>query len=319
MSHEGMGPVKELRRLSVTVVTDNYCGALMPDTKVTRRFRTAPGASVYAEHGLSYVVETLTETGEAGRLMFDFGMKAGGVANNLRLLDYGLASIDAFGLSHGHFDHWGGLVGILSDNRDRLGKERPIYVGRDAFAHRFARRVGSDCLSDLGMLDRAGLSELKILRIVEVDEPTEVIPGGYMTGFIDQVTGYEAVLPVFFLEREGSLEQDLFEGEQAMAFVVQGKGLVVLSGCAHRGIVNTVRCAQKISGVDRVHAVIGGFHLINAKPETIEATVTEIMDINPEYIAPAHCTGFEATNRFREAMPEQFILNTAGTTYTFAA
>jgi 7,8-dihydropterin-6-yl-methyl-4-(beta-D-ribofuranosyl)aminobenzene 5'-phosphate synthase len=93
--------------------------------------------------------------------------------------------------------------------------------------------------------------------------------------------------------------------------------LVVLSGCAHAGIVNTVRHAQKITGVSRLHALLGGFHLINAPSETVEATVADIKAMAPDFVVPTHCTGFEAIIRFREEMAERFILNTAGTRYVF--
>ena len=102
-----------------------------------------------------------------------------------------------------------------------------------------------------------------------------------------------------------------------MAFNVKGKGLVVLSGCAHTGIINTVKHVQKMTGVDKVHAVVGGFHLVNAKPEIIKSTVADMKSINPDYIVPAHCTGFEATIVFSNEMPGRFVLNTAGTKYTF--
>jgi 7,8-dihydropterin-6-yl-methyl-4-(beta-D-ribofuranosyl)aminobenzene 5'-phosphate synthase len=100
---------------------------------------------------------------------------------------------------------------------------------------------------------------------------------------------------------------------------VKGKGLVVISGCAHAGIVNTVRHALKITGTDRVHAIMGGFHLANAKPEIIRNTVGDIKAMKPDYIIPTHCTGFDAKVAFSQEMPDQFIHNTAGTLYAFAA
>jgi 7,8-dihydropterin-6-yl-methyl-4-(beta-D-ribofuranosyl)aminobenzene 5'-phosphate synthase len=109
--------------------------------------------------------------------------------------------------------------------------------------------------------------------------------------------------------------QDDFIGEQAIVLNAKGKGLVVLSGCAHRGIVNTVRQAQKMTGIEQIHAVIGGFHLTGAKAESIQRTIVDIKAIHPDYIVPTHCTGFEAITAFAREMPDQFILNTSGTQY----
>jgi 7,8-dihydropterin-6-yl-methyl-4-(beta-D-ribofuranosyl)aminobenzene 5'-phosphate synthase len=99
----------------------------------------------------------------------------------------------------------------------------------------------------------------------------------------------------------------------------KGKGLVVLSACAHRGIVNTLKHAQKMTGIEKVHAVIGGFHLTGAKPEIIAKTIADVKVMRPEYIVPTHCSGFETIAAFAREMPDQFILNTAGTRYTFEA
>jgi len=170
---------------------------------------------------------------------------------------------------------------------------------------------------DLGALDRDGLEAAGILRVIEITEPTQVIPGAYATGHIDRVTSYEHVPPAFTIERDGELAQDLFEGEQAIVFAVKGKGLVVLSGCAHVGIVNTALRARELTGIEDIHAIIGGFHLVGADRETIEATIAGIEAMSPDYIAPTHCTGFEAMARFSEVMPDRFLLNTAGTTYRF--
>jgi 7,8-dihydropterin-6-yl-methyl-4-(beta-D-ribofuranosyl)aminobenzene 5'-phosphate synthase len=113
--------------------------------------------------------------------------------------------------------------------------------------------------------------------------------------------------------------QEDFIGEQAMVLNAKGKGLVVLSCCAHRGIVNTVKHAQKMTGIEKVHAVIGGFHLTGAQPELIQKTIADIKAIRPDYIVPTHCTGYEAIGAFAREMPDQFILNTAGTRYIISA
>jgi 7,8-dihydropterin-6-yl-methyl-4-(beta-D-ribofuranosyl)aminobenzene 5'-phosphate synthase len=310
--------IRQLATLTVTVITDNYYDALRPDTALGKRYRSVPGACIHAEHGLSYFVQTTTDRGETGRLLFDFGVSADGVMNNMYLLGIDFDRIGAFGLSHGHFDHWNAFIEMLKRNRTLIPQGTPFYVGRDAFAHRYARRPDGD-VQDLGFLNREEIENLGILEIMEITGPTEVIPGAYLTGRIERATAHEQAPATFLIERKGRQEQDLFEGEQAIAFVVRGKGLVVLSGCAHTGIINTVKRARKMTGVDRIYAIIGGFHLVNAVPEMIEATVADIKAMAPQYVVPMHCTGFEAMTRFRDEMPEQFLLNTVGTTYTFAA
>ncbi len=121
------------------------------------------------------------------------------------------------------------------------------------------------------------------------------------------------------IKRGEKLEQDNFIGEQGLVFNAKGKGLIVLSGCAHAGIVNTVKHAQKMTGIQKVHAVMGGFHLTGAKQEIIQRTIADIKAIGPDYIVPTHCTGYEAITAFQKEMPEQFVLNTSGTRYLFAA
>jgi 7,8-dihydropterin-6-yl-methyl-4-(beta-D-ribofuranosyl)aminobenzene 5'-phosphate synthase len=220
-------------------------------------------------------------------------------------------------LSHGHFDHWTGAIEILKQNMDSKAPGRQIYVGEEAFSHRYSRRMGTDELMDIGQLDRQYVQECGV-RVTEVNTPRQIIPGCYSTGKIERVTEYERVPPGLLVERDGKIEPDDFRGEQALFFSIAGKGLVVLSGCAHAGIVNTVKWAQRVSGTEKVHAVLGGFHLINAKPEIVQNTVADIKEIGPDFIAPAHCTGFEAIVAFSQAMPREFILNTAGTRYTFS-
>lgn len=308
--------MKEIDQLKIIVITDNYCDALRPDPSAGMRYRTAPGQSIHAEHGLSYYVET-TVSGKSCGFMFDYGLDPQGVMNNMALLGIDLARTTAFGLSHGHFDHWGGLTGILRDNRSRIAKETPLYVGEEVFAHRHSQPPGSTELRDLGRLDREQIEQLRIVDVVETLHPLEVIPGGYLTGRIERTVDYETDNQTLFIERNGRIEVDDFRGEQALFFKVKGKGLVVLSGCAHVGIINTVKYAQKLTATERVYGIIGGFHLINAGPKKIGQVIEAMKDIAPDHIIPTHCTGFEAIMSLAREMPRQFTLNTAGTTYIF--
>jgi 7,8-dihydropterin-6-yl-methyl-4-(beta-D-ribofuranosyl)aminobenzene 5'-phosphate synthase len=308
--------MREVDRVAITVITDNYYDAFRLDTPVAKRFRTRPGKWMHAEHGLSYFIETESD-GNASGFMFDYGLDAQGVKRNMDALGIDVGKADGFGLSHGHFDHWGALTEMLAMSRARIKKGTPLYLGEGAFERRYSLAPGTGDKLDIGRLNRAEIEASGLVQVVEVRRPTEVMPGGYFSGSVEQVTEYEKVPPMLLVRQGDEFVADSFPGEQAMAFNVRGKGLVVVSGCAHRGIVNTVKHVQKMAGIEKVYAVVGGFHLVSAEPEVIERTLSDMKSINPAYVVPAHCTGFEATMAFSKAMPEQFILNTAGTRYTF--
>jgi len=310
--------VTEVDKLVITVITDNYYDALRPDAAITQRFRTQPGQWMHAEHGLSFFIEA-SSSGRTSGFMFDYGLDAQGVHKNMDVLGIDMGKAVGFGLSHGHFDHWTGLTQLLTMNRSKIQKGVPLYVGEGAFERRYSFVPGTSNRLDIGRLSKSGIEALGLVSVVEVKKPTEVMPGGYFSGNVERVTEYEKVPPYLLVQKGETVVVDTFPGEQAMVFHVKDKGLVIVSGCAHAGIVNTVKHIKKITGIDKVHAVIGGFHLVNAQQEIIQRTIADLKTINSDWVVPAHCTGFEATKAFSEAMPDRFILNTAGTKYTFGA
>lgn len=309
--------IAEVDKLTIWVLADNYYDANIAEGKNTKRYRVVPGKSIHAEHGLSFYAETVVD-GKTSACMFDYGLDAAGVLNNIALLGLDISKSSAFSLSHGHYDHYSSAVGIIKQNQSRIPAGTPFYVGEEAFARRFSLRPGTTEAADLGQLQKADLEALG-LKVIEVKSSTQIIPGAFFTGNIERLTTYEKIPPTILIKRGEKPEQDDFRGEQALFFNVKGKGLVVLSGCAHAGIVNTVRQAQKVSGTEKVHAIMGGFHLINAKTERIQNTVADIKAMKPDFIVPTHCTGFEAIVAFSKELPDAFTMNTAGTRYTFGA
>ncbi len=305
----------EVDKLTVWVVTDNSYDTLRPDTKIAKRYRSGPGKAILAEHGVSFYVETVVN-GKTSTCMFDYGHDALGLMNNITLLGLDIANASAFSLSHGHWDHFMAAVNILRQNQSRIVGGTPFYVGEEAFLRRYSLRPGNTEAADRGQLKKEEIEDLG-LKVVEVKEPTQIIPGAYLSGNIERVTAYEKVPPSLLVKRGKKPEQDDFRGEQSLLFNVKGKGLVVISGCAHAGIVNSVKHAQKVAGADKVHAIMGGFHLANADPEIIQSTVTDIKAMKPDYIVPMHCTGFETIVAFAKEMPNQLTINTAGTRYNF--
>jgi 7,8-dihydropterin-6-yl-methyl-4-(beta-D-ribofuranosyl)aminobenzene 5'-phosphate synthase len=314
---QGTVRVTEVDKLTVWVLTDNYYDVNRAEAKIGKRYRAVPGKSIHAEHGLSYYVETVID-GKTSPCMFDYGLDPLGVMNNIALLGLDIGKANAFSLSHGHWDHYTSAVSILKQNQSRIAGGTPFYVGEEAFAHRYSLRPGTTEIADLGQLRKEGLEAFG-LKVVEVKNPLQIIPGANFTGKIERVTAYEKVPPSLLIKRGEKPEPDDMRGEQALFFNVKGKGLVVLSGCAHAGIVNTVKYVQKVSGTEKIHAVMGGFHLINGKAEVIQNTVADIKAMKPDYIIPTHCTGFEAVVAFSKEMPNEFVLNTAGSQYVFAA
>jgi 7,8-dihydropterin-6-yl-methyl-4-(beta-D-ribofuranosyl)aminobenzene 5'-phosphate synthase len=316
-SAEEAAKVTEVDKLTIWVLTDNYYDMLRPDGKITKRFRALPGKMIHAEHGLAYYVETIVDN-KASTCMFDFASDPTGVLNNINLLGIDIGKTNAFGLSHGHWDHYFAATSILKQHQSRISAGTPFYVGEEAFARRYSLRLGRTEPDDVGQLVKEDIEAIG-LKVLEVKKPSQIIPGAYLTGYIERVTAYEKVPPTLLIKRGDKPEPDDFRGEQALFFNVKGKGLVVISGCSHSGIVNAVKQAQKVAAMDKIHAVMGGFHLINAKPEVIQNTIADIKAMKPDHIVPTHCTGFEAIVAFSKEMPEAFTLNTAGTKYTFGA
>ena len=314
---EAAAGITEVDKLTIWILADNYYDTNEPDTKITKRYRSVAGKSIHAQHGLSYYIETVIGE-KTSACMFDFGLDPAYVLGNVALLGLDIGKASAFSLSHGHYDHYTGAVSILKQNQARIAPGTPFYVGEEAFNRRYTLRPGAAAPTDLGQLSKEDIEAFGV-KVIEVKIPTEIIPGAYISGNIERVTSYEKVPKSQQIKRGEKIESDTFQGEQAVIFNVKGKGLVVLSGCAHCGIVNTVKHAQKIASIDKVHAIMGGFHLIVAKPALIQNTVADIKAMKPDHIVGTHCTGFRALVALSKEMPEAFTLNTAGTKYTFEA
>jgi 7,8-dihydropterin-6-yl-methyl-4-(beta-D-ribofuranosyl)aminobenzene 5'-phosphate synthase len=317
---QGLAKIPEAEKIVITVITDNLADALRPDDRIAKRHTGTASpleSMLHAEHGLAYHVETVVDA-QSHSFLFDFATDFQGVKKNIDLLKLDLGRIEALALSHDHLDHQAALVELLKAKRTDIPPGVPFYVGEGFFVGTYMRRPDGRVVSLLA-LKREALEELGLLKIVEVKNPTPIVPGAHLTGRVERVTAYEQVPPVFLAKEGEQFVQEDFRGEQAIVLNAKGRGLVVLSGCAHRGIVNTVKHAQTMTGIEKVHAVIGGFHLTGAKPEIIQKTIGDIRAIRPDYVVPTHCTGFEAISAFAREMPDEFILNTAGTRYVIAA
>jgi 7,8-dihydropterin-6-yl-methyl-4-(beta-D-ribofuranosyl)aminobenzene 5'-phosphate synthase len=217
-------------------------------------------------------------------------------------------------LSHGHFDHFGGLAGLPA----WLSPGTPLILHPDAF---LPRRLNNPAIGP--PVDIPALDEGAICMIgVDVRPSRSAVPlaSGLLstTGEVNRTTPFEKGSPLTEAKIQGTWVVDPFRDDQGLVASVKGRGLVVISGCAHAGIINTVEHAKKMTGTGKVHAVLGGFHLTGPIFEPIiPPTIDAMKRINPDYLVPMHCTGWKAINGFAAAMPRQWILNTVGTTYVF--
>ena len=334
------GEVPVVDKLAVRMVTDNIVIQFIPtETRngVTIERKSGntvpdkpPRTILNAEWGLAMHAQSFAGA-EERNVLIDFGYTPEVLTNNLAILGIDPARFDAMVLSHGHYDHFGGMVGFLSATKGRLKPKLPFYVGgEDCFCLR--RNPGGN----FGALDRKAILEAD-LTLMMAAEPALVADHAFTTGRIGQ-TSFETplratdeIVGIFdgfgcFPEKmpveknTGGYIPDDFEHELATSYLVKGKGLVVLTSCSHRGVINTVRQAMAASGVDRVHAVIGGFHVVPPLGDDyINKTIEEFRDINPDYLITAHCTGDRFYDLARLALGDKVIHSAVGTRFVFEA
>ena len=262
---------------------------------------------LWPEHGLSILV-TLTIDREQVKILFDTGVSGKALLHNAKLMAVDLRDIDAIVLSHGHYDHTGGLAAAL----DEIEASIPIILHPDALEKKFALKPK---IRFTGIPYTLLEIESKGGKILPSRNPLELAEGVIATGEIERVTSFEEPPKHYIILKNGEMTRDQMLDDQALIIRLR-EGLAIITGCAHAGIINTTRYAQRITGEEKVHAIIGGFHLIGASDERIEKTIQEIKRINPKIIAPCHCTGDKAINRFKEELGEKFLEIHVGSTIT---
>jgi 7,8-dihydropterin-6-yl-methyl-4-(beta-D-ribofuranosyl)aminobenzene 5'-phosphate synthase len=329
-------------RVTVTVVVDSYYDGTSKIDKVgnvkVERTGLAHGEQLprqlRSEWGLGMHL-TSAQGDETRNYLLDFGMSPTGNLDNLDFLKLDLATIDALILSHGHYDHFGGLLELLESRRDRLRPDVTLYVGgEDTFCYRFRVPDAGDPQS-FGVLDRRLLSKTNV-KVATCETPLVIGGQAFSTGAIAR-NSFETVQPAHRVElgmrdgagcdnshfspeeKAGAIVPDKFWYEHATCFNVKDRGLVIISSCGHAGIVNTIKAAQAASGVEKVHAVLGGFHLLPSPEPYVAQTVEAVKALDPDYIIPMHCTGRVFSRLAEEAMPGKVIPSTTGTRFTFGA
>jgi len=304
----------------ITVLVDTFVDVLMASTDVAHRpplvYEWTLRDQLRAEHGFALLL-TVRRGGHAQSILYDAGLGRDTAIWNMDVLDIRPTNLRAVVLSHGHADHHAGLEGMFR----RLGKPgMPLVLHPDAWRD---RRIVFPTGTEIHMPppSRADLAAEGV-EVVEERGPSLLLDETVLvSGQTERVTDFEKGFPGQEARTDDGWEPDPWIwDDQSVIVHVRGKGLVVLSSCSHSGAINVVRNAQRVTGVSKIHAFVGGLHLTGGLFEPIiPRTIAELAAIGPDWVVPGHCTGWRATHELARALPTAYVQTSVGTTLHFSA
>jgi 7,8-dihydropterin-6-yl-methyl-4-(beta-D-ribofuranosyl)aminobenzene 5'-phosphate synthase len=302
-------------------LVDNNVDVLLPSTKVAYRPPLDENWFAHplmAEHGFSAAIK-LEVNGTERRILFDSGLDPLTASHNAGVLGLDLSSCELVVSSRGHIDHAGGLMNIRKKMNEKKQQQKiPLVLHEDAFRNRLVK-FRDDRMINLPAPNRANLIEAGYDLAEKQSQSLWIEDRILVTGEIPRANDFEKGFPIHYSEIDGKMENDpLIKDDQAVILNIKDKGLVVISGCSHAGIINIVNYAKEVSGEDRIYCVIGGMHLTGGIFEPIiPRTIDELEQLKPRTIVPCHCSGWKAIAEIAKSMPEAFIQNSVGTKYIF--
>ncbi len=266
---------------------------------------TTENKALKTEHGLAYWIQA-----SESRILFDTG-QSNMLISNARQLGIDIADTEAIVLSHGHYDHTGGLADVISLTKKPSIK---VYAHSQAFGNKYGCKLGISKYIGISERNRQAIFSNKV-KLTDTSAVTEIIPSVFVTGQIPRITNFEDVGGHFYTDKQCQTP-DLLLDDEALYFGTSD-GTVVLLGCAHAGIVNTLMYIRRLTNNNPIYAVIGGMHLINADDYRIEETARTLKKFDVKIIGPAHCTGERAKQLLRNEFTDKYIDCQTGSKFTF--
>jgi 7,8-dihydropterin-6-yl-methyl-4-(beta-D-ribofuranosyl)aminobenzene 5'-phosphate synthase len=271
-----------IKKAELTILVDDSANTDKPD--------------LLAKHGLSFFIKTETSDGELA-FMMDAGPASNILLHNIERIGIDLRKTEAVLVSHAHYDHAGGLIETLKC----IGKRVPVIAHPKIFNPKFKMKPSLKFIgASFKLHDVETAGGIPLLAT----SPVKIAEGIIATGEVERKLAFEKA-EGFWTVENGKFVEDVMPDDQALIISIEDKGLVVVAGCAHSGIINTIKYAQKITETSRVYAVLGGFHLRDADNNRIQATVNGFTKLDPKFIGPCHCTGSKAVNQLLEAFRDR--------------
>ena len=281
-----MNKKHRLKRLKITVIAEDSVGYDTP---------------YLGQHGISFLL-TAERDGVIKNTLVDVAQDPAALIENINRMQIAISCIDAVVLTHCHYDHTKGVAKIL---REIGGKDIPVIAHPDIFRTNF---ISDPYLRSIGIMDGDRREDIEssggILYLAR--NALEIMPGLISTGEVERITDFEEVGMSLFTIENDQVKGDLMKDDISVVANVRGKGLVIVTGCSHAGIVNIIQQSIKLTGTKKIHGIIGGFHLIEASEERIQKTALALKTFNPDWVYAGHCTGFRAQVELYNIFKEQF-------------
>jgi len=283
-----------------------------------------------AEHGLAISL-VIHEDGMTYQYLFDMGGLNATIINNLKVFKIDPHDFERIFISHGHYDHWGGIISLskLLASKTEFIMSPEIYCPRFSLSKELTGTEIDPSILDFEKLKKEQkirelprfpekkfrvVAEQNAFELTFINESVMIAPGVFLSGPIT-IYNTDEVTKGLLILKDGTMMRDTFRDELSLYINVKNKGLIVLTGCGHAGILNTIQHAQEITGIQKIYAIIGGLHQNWTSLDKIKNTVQILKKMNPELICGIHCTGFKFMAESMQQMPLKTALGVVGTTF----